>query len=721
MIQETASILAGLAWLALALAAVWLGSDSSIRVRRIPLMFAAAAGLQAGWGLAAWAGWGGLVPAVALEAGRCAAWAAFFASLLPAGQARTRRLIWGAAAGLVALRAAAPHLALLAPMDRLQIALVAELLVLVLALALTVSVLRAADDSDRWSLRFLCFPLAGLFVHDLYLYGQALSVGMPANEALAARAVLALLAAPAVAVALWRGRLWAGGLQLSRQAALYSLVLVALGLYFLGVAGATLLIRHGPVDLAPAIRTGLLFASVLLLLVLITSGSVRAKAKLLLGRHVYPAKYDYAHEWRKFMQTLAFEDPEANAEGDTGASPLETRIIRACADALEVPGGALWVLDAGRPRLEATWNHRPAASLGAPLSASVFTDRQGSYRLLHGEALARSGLAAGDSRAWLAVPLPHRGRLLGFLILAQPRVARGLDAQDAELVLLIAYQCAGHLAEKQATTALQQEKQFSRFSRQYAFVAHDIKNLVSQLAVMLKNFDRHADNPEFQRDLRETVSNAVARMNGLLDRLSRFQSGADAAEDTATGTEGTGEGEAGTPPPTETPVAVAELITGEILPDPGAEAAPVRLSATQAGQRARAAVPAARLAQILRHLVANAREAGGANGPVWIYLDVSGRDLVVDVIDNGPGMSAAFVRDSLFTPFRSTKNGGFGLGVYQCRAFAREHGGDLEAISSPGSGTTMRLRLPLGTAEREPGSNDHDTGPGGFAATAAAR
>ena len=58
-------------------------------------------------------------------------------------------------------------------------------------------------------------------------------------------------------------------------------------------------------------------------------------------------------------------------------------------------------------------------------------------------------------------------------------------------------------------------------------------------------------------------------------------------------------------------------------------------------------------------------------------------------------MSAEFIRDRLFTPFRSTKAHGLGVGAYQCREFAREMGGDLEVISSPGSGTTMRLRLPL--------------------------
>jgi signal transduction histidine kinase len=57
-------------------------------------------------------------------------------------------------------------------------------------------------------------------------------------------------------------------------------------------------------------------------------------------------------------------------------------------------------------------------------------------------------------------------------------------------------------------------------------------------------------------------------------------------------------------------------------------------------------------------------------------------------------MSPEFIRDTLFVPFRSTKRSGFGVGAFQCREFAREQGGDLDVISSPGSGTTMRLSFP---------------------------
>jgi signal transduction histidine kinase len=67
---------------------------------------------------------------------------------------------------------------------------------------------------------------------------------------------------------------------------------------------------------------------------------------------------------------------------------------------------------------------------------------------------------------------------------------------------------------------------------------------------------------------------------------------------------------------------------------------------------------------------------------------------VIEVIDDGPGMSAEFIRNDLFRPFRSTKGKGFGIGAFQCRAYARELGGRLDVESVPGAGTTIRVILP---------------------------
>ena len=102
-----------------------------------------------------------------------------------------------------------------------------------------------------------------------------------------------------------------------------------------------------------------------------------------------------------------------------------------------------------------------------------------------------------------------------------------------------------------------------------------------------------------------------------------------------------------------------------------------------------------RLEAIIGHLVQNALDAVNGAGTVRVSVRQDGRFAELDVIDDGPGMEREFVERELFKPFRSTKKQGMGIGVYQCREHAREFGGNLEAISVPGQGTTMRVTLPI--------------------------
>jgi signal transduction histidine kinase len=108
-----------------------------------------------------------------------------------------------------------------------------------------------------------------------------------------------------------------------------------------------------------------------------------------------------------------------------------------------------------------------------------------------------------------------------------------------------------------------------------------------------------------------------------------------------------------------------------------------------------------RLRSAVTHLVQNALDASPPGDAVMVSVRRLGERFVVDVTDRGVGMDEAFIRDGLFLPFRSTKSGGYGIGAFQTRELIRAAGGELEVVSRPGAGTTMRIVLPL-IRESEP-------------------
>ena len=98
---------------------------------------------------------------------------------------------------------------------------------------------------------------------------------------------------------------------------------------------------------------------------------------------------------------------------------------------------------------------------------------------------------------------------------------------------------------------------------------------------------------------------------------------------------------------------------------------------------------------MIAHLVQNAAEASARETPILLRARRADGEAKLSIIDHGCGMSADFVRDELFRPFASTKQGGFGIGAYEARELVRAMGGRLTVESAPGRGTTFTLHLPL--------------------------
>jgi two-component system nitrogen regulation sensor histidine kinase GlnL len=67
--------------------------------------------------------------------------------------------------------------------------------------------------------------------------------------------------------------------------------------------------------------------------------------------------------------------------------------------------------------------------------------------------------------------------------------------------------------------------------------------------------------------------------------------------------------------------------------------------------------------------------------------------LELQVIDNGPGVPTE-IRDKIFNPLVSGREGGTGLGLTLAQAYVQQHHGVIECESQPGR-TCFRIVLPL--------------------------
>jgi putative PEP-CTERM system histidine kinase len=221
----------------------------------------------------------------------------------------------------------------------------------------------------------------------------------------------------------------------------------------------------------------------------------------------------------------------------------------------------------------------------------------------------------------------------------------------------------------QATEALLEAKKFDAFNRMSAFVVHDLKNIVSQLSLMLKNAKRLHANPEFQQDMLLTVENSLEKMRQLMLQLR----------------------EGKTPLGGQSGVEL-EPIVRRVEAVALGRGRPIEIEITDAvmtrGHEER-------IERVIGHVVQNALDATTPTDRVWLKLSRYKGQAQVEVGDTGHGMSREYVQTRLFKPFQSTKAAGMGIGSYESFQYVKELGGNIQVDTRPNWGTVMTIALPL--------------------------
>jgi len=514
----------------------------------------------------------------------------------------------------------------------------------------------------RWHINLFCVALGGLFLYDLVLYSDAELFHRVSGPLFEGRASAIALAAPLIAIAAARNRRWAIDIHVSRDVVFHTATLVVSGIFLLGLAVTGEIFRRSGAEWGYVAEVSLIFAGLLTIAVLLTSGSARSRIRAILVDNFFSHRYDYRREWMRCIDTLTA--PAAHTS-------LPMRAIQAVAEVVDSPAGVLFVRapDDVAFQWAGSWNMPAATQPIPPGHALIGEFRDGDWIVELGKGVPVAEWADELVRVWLAVPLNHRGSLIGFVVLARSRAQFKLDREVFDLLRIIGREVASRVAEQLAAQVLSQTQQLREYSQRFAFVIHDIKNVSGQLSMLLTNAEVHADNPEFQRDMLATVRASVNKITRLLTRLQAERQ----------------ERSRSLIHPVQRLRDIVEAthqINGTTI------------ELTEDGDGVGIAIDPESFDAVVQHLLNNAIEASGESGPVRIALRNEALSVVVDITDEGSGMSPEFIRDELFRPFATTKGGGHGIGAYQARELLRAAGGDLLVLSRRPGGTTMRLLLP---------------------------
>ncbi len=102
----------------------------------------------------------------------------------------------------------------------------------------------------------------------------------------------------------------------------------------------------------------------------------------------------------------------------------------------------------------------------------------------------------------------------------------------------------------------------------------------------------------------------------------------------------------------------------------------------------------------IHNLLKNSVEASPMNGCVEVQTyRMNENRICIEIIDHGDGMNSETL-SKIFEPYYSTKQRGMGLGLSIVKRIVDEHGGDINFESKPGHGTTVRVILPMESADR---------------------
>lgn len=536
---------------------------------------------------------------------------------------------------------------------------------------------RTATGTMRWRIKYLILGCGVLLGMRIFIGSQAVLFRGIKLSTLEIHSIARLVGLSLIGFSFARGRLAQVDIYPSHAFLYRSLTATLAGVYLVGMgllAKLTLVLGGG--ENLP-LQAFLVLIALVGLAVLLMSDRLRQRLQRAVSRHLHRPLHDYRSLWTLFAERTA---------SLVTRESLCREVARLVSETFNVLSVTIFVFDEQKQQLSfgastslsedvankilQTKGAEVASISDANISSDpVDLDRSKEPWVVSLKSLNPDHFDKGGSR--VCVPLVAAGRFLGLITLTDRVSGIEFSSEDFDLLKCVGAQTAASLLNIQLSESLLRSKELEAFQTMSTFFVHDLKNTALMLSLMLQNLPVHFANPAFREDSLRSISKTVARINDLISRLSLLRHGLKIAPQDAD----------------LNALVTASLSSLRDLPgvdlSENLEPLPkVRIDSDQ-------------IQKVLTNLVLNARDAVGESGQIRVATKRSNGWAILQVTDNGCGISPEFLGQSLFRPFQTTKKKGIGIGMYQSKMIVEAHSGRIEVESEVGKGTTFRVLLPI--------------------------
>lgn len=463
---------------------------------------------------------------------------------------------------------------------------------------------------------------------------------------------------------------------ISRKAAYSTVFPTLLAVYFIIFGTISFAMKFLGFEMFFVIKWLIVVTGIFGVLLFSLSEKLRRRANFFISSNFYANKYEYRNEWLKLSENL---------EGAQSEKQIVQALNTVLYESLYTKEIYIWLGDSENKKdfslISGHVANSNTVNTTVPFSDSlVHYLKNNPYFFLDANESSSSWQQVKNEnsnilnilRLKLITPISINNHISGLIGIGAEYTGKEYSYDDFDLLSAIGSQTAAALLSVRMSEKVAEAREQEAWHRLSAFVLHDIKNAATMLALVQENAPNHIHEPEFQNDVLELIDDTLRRMKRVEDRLNALR------DDQR---------------PNIQSIKLAPLL--QSCTQKMSKRLPNMQFYSKAENNATINSDPKLLQSILENLLLNAAQAQNNIGDAFINAQTNHNKVTIEVRDNGPGIAENLLPDALFEPFKTTKKGGTGIGLWQVKQLITTLGGAITVDNMPNGGAKFTLQLPF--------------------------